>query len=423
MGRTKRRRRQRKFSRAHEGDTDLDKDENLINLQKWLKLNCWINGTKLTIRHFRETGRGITSTKSMHKNNTLIRVPYDLMITFTTIQTHLAESKITLDEKLTMQDFLALYLLLELNNESSSWKAYINSLPSKLPDLPWLRTIKEINSYPQDLQIASRKNLETFESSLERVRKSIGKYLHCVSLELLFKWSYVLVNTRAVYVDPNLVWAINNSLRGLLLDEPSQALCPFLDMFNHHFHANTEAQLIQQDGVFTYELKTLTSYKAFEQIMISYGPHDNDSLLMQYGFFIPGNIFDSVRYEFQEVKDLIQCNFDSKKYRFIKDHKFDSELYIGNNDISFNLKALYYLLHSVDGGNWSAVIFSNSYTDNFYEAVGEYSLILLNYKLNCFEGDLRRFEGTTMNKANNNLMDTYLRYKISFVSELISEYS
>lgn len=419
MGRTQRARTRKKNNVVEDTQINSDIDENLINLYKWLKQNHWRNETALKIKSFPVTNRGVTSTKTIRKNDTLIKVPYDLMITFTTVQTYFAENQLTLEEKLTMQEFLALFLILERQNKQSPWKDYINSLPSELPDLPWLKSAEQINLYPQDLQIASVKNLENFATSLKRVRKSIGKHLHCVSLEVIFKWAFVLVNTRVVYVNPNIVWAINNSMSCLLMDEPSQALCPFLDMFNHHFHANTDAMLTEEEDGLKYQLKTLTSYRAYEQIMISYGPHDNNTLLMQYGFFIPGNIFDTVKFEFHEVKDLLKFNIDSKKYKFIKNHKFDSDLYIGHNGVSFNMKALFYIIQCMDIRNCSADIFADAYPEDFSEIVSDYKNILVSYKLKCFQNDFERFEKTEVVNCERTLMGNYLEYRISFLKEWI----
>ena len=38
-----------------------------------------------------------------------------------------------------------------------------------------------------------------------------------------------------------------------------------------------------------YEIVTFDHYKKGEQVFINYGPHDNRTLLLEYGFFIPDN--------------------------------------------------------------------------------------------------------------------------------------
>lgn len=424
MGRTKRIRINRKYSGRTDKQHNIELDDNVINLQKWLKRNDWRNETKLRLRYFPETGRGLTSSKPVRINNTLISMPYDLMITFTTIQTYFAANNLTLDEKLTMQEFLTLFLMLERTNKTSPWTPYINCLPYELPDLPWMKRPEEIHLYPQDLQIASRKNLENFKTSRKRVGKSIRKHLDCVSYELLFKWAFVLVNTRAVYVDPNLVWSINNSLRTSLLDEPSQALCPFLDMFNHHSEANTEAKLVRIQNSLTYELKTLTGYKAHEQIFISYGPHDNNVLLMQYGFFINGNPFEVVKFQFEEVREMLQLDFNTKKYKFIMDHSFDNDLYVGYSGVSFNLKALLYVGQTDSLKKCSVDIFSDSYPELFENVAKIYLNVLLKSKLELSKSDLLRYvenTRTTCSEEEEDLLQCYLKYRINFVSELLNK--
>lgn len=339
MGRTKRLRSKRKLS---ERPLNVDNDLTAISLTKWLVHNCWRNYTNLRLRNFPRTGRGVMSSTQIKENDILITVPFDLMITYNTLKENLQEMISVQSHGLKIHDLLTLFLITEKGKDDSLWKSYMESLPSELPLLPWLAVSNEINLYPVDLQIICEKNRENFLESMSRAKKSISRVDGCVLDENLFKWGYVLVNTRAVYVDPQIAIA-NGQFSDLLIDQPSMALCPFLDMFNHHFLAKTEAEIIEKEGKLVYRLKTFTKYKKYDQIFISYGVHDNIKLLMEYGFFIPGNILDVVKFDLHSLLDIFKVNLKQKSYKFIMDHNFNSDLYVGYNGISFNLKAVFFV--------------------------------------------------------------------------------
>lgn len=146
MGRTKRKR--RKLEKAN---TSTNKA--IINLQKWLSKNHWKNNTKLKIKSFVPTGRGITSKKSISPNDILISIPANLMITYRNINTN-----IPIKDKLAMQEFLAFFLIIEKNKGAKSkWLEYIQSLPEEVPLLPWLASPGEFNEFPDDLRLAAGK--------------------------------------------------------------------------------------------------------------------------------------------------------------------------------------------------------------------------------------------------------------------------
>lgn len=415
MGRTKRLRSKRKLS---ERPLNVDNDLTAISLTKWLVHNCWRNYTNLRLRNFPRTGRGVMSSMQIKENDILITVPFDLMITYNTLKENLQEMISVQSHGLKIHDLLTLFLITEKGKDDSLWKSYMESLPSELPLLPWLAVSNEINLYPVDLQIICEKNRENFLESMSRAKKSISRVDGCVLDENLFKWGYVLVNTRAVYVDPQIAIA-NGQFSDLLIDQPSMALCPFLDMFNHHFLAKTEAEIIEKEGKLVYRLKTFTKYKKYDQIFISYGVHDNIKLLMEYGFFIPGNILDVVKFDLHSLLDIFKVNIKQKSYKFIMDHNFNSDLYVGYNGISFNLKAVFFVFFYENCRNYSAVIFSDTYPEEFLQNVDMWTKKLLDYKLKIFENDYRKLRDCYIVKTENaKLVENFLKYRTTFVNDL-----
>ncbi|KAJ8985582.1 hypothetical protein NQ317_011546 [Molorchus minor] len=357
----------------------------IIDLRRWLSKYGWSNVTKLKLAKFPDTDRGVMSSKRFKKGDTIIAIPLDLMITYKTVSKGLTEILSLSDVSLEIHDLLTLFLVTERCKEQSLWSEYINSLPQNSPPLPWLASPEELNSYPADLQIISERKRKNLEESLYRTKRSIKKHPDCVLDEDLFKWGYVLVNTRAVYIHPDFVRITNENMNDALADEPTMALCPFLDMFNHHFQALTESEVVYREGQWFYQLKTLTGTNKYDQIFISYGAHDNIKLLMEYGFFLADNKLDTVKFGLEEVLKIAGVNVDSRQYKFIKDHNFDNseDLYIGYEGISFNLKAVLFVICNAEVKNFNYVVFGN-FPDDFLKYLPQYTKKLLFYKKSSF---------------------------------------
>nr|CAH7752183.1 unnamed protein product [Callosobruchus chinensis] len=418
MGKTYRRRRLR--TRAPKS---LENTADCIQLKQWLAKHGWKNETQLQLRDFMCSGRGICSRKSIKAGDTLISIPYGLMVTYQTLQTDLLRHMPHLCEPLKMQELLAVFLMTESKNKESFWKEYIESLPKDLPPLPWLTTQIDMSLYPEDMQKISKKCYENYRSGLERVRKSIPDFRFD---DESFQWAYVLVNTRAVYVEPERL-DIEGDYSSTLLDEPNMALCPFLDMFNHDFNANTEADLNCQDGQLVYQLKTLSGHKKYDQIFISYGPHNNCKLLMEYGFFIPGNVYDVVDFDMGVLMKVLGLQIDQRQYKFIKDHSLYEKLYIGYGMVSFNLKAFIFVCLSDSCKNFNQVIFGDRYPQGFSLRLQLIVNELLDYKIISYKEDCKKFgsfesTGRLKNQCTS-IMQNFLKYRVKFVLDLKTKFA
>ncbi|KUL83926.1 hypothetical protein ZTR_06830 [Talaromyces verruculosus] len=98
-----------------------------------------------------------------------------------------------------------------------------------------------------------------------------------------FSYHWLIVNTRSFYY----------LMPG---EEPPEdkndamALVPFADYFNHTDDAECEVHF---DGKsYTFRAKKL--YKKGEEIYMSYGPHPNDFLFVEYGFYLETNESDAL---------------------------------------------------------------------------------------------------------------------------------
>ncbi len=54
-----------------------------------------------------------------------------------------------------------------------------------------------------------------------------------------------------------------------------------------------------------YEIHTQTAYSKYQQIFICYGPHDNEKLLLEYGFMLPQNPHNVLQVNMGKYTELI----------------------------------------------------------------------------------------------------------------------
>ncbi|XP_017785235.1 PREDICTED: SET domain-containing protein 4 [Nicrophorus vespilloides] len=386
MGRTKRVRRKRKYL---DNGSSLDDDSNIIDLRKWMKKKGWRNETRLKLKEFKYTGRGVHSRVSFQPEDSLIEIPYDLMITSTVLDR--SELQQFLTNKLKLQELLALFLVYERHKgAASTWKFYVDSLPMKNPEVPWLESEEAFGELPDDVMTTAKDKKWALERSWESVRRSIKfqqcphckEMLDCVFDADSFAWGYVMVNTRAVYVDPDIVSSLAD-INSLVSDDPNMALCPFLDMFNHSPEAHTRAELRFSDGNLIYRLTTLRGFQKYQQIFISYGAHDNNKLFCEYGFFLPDNRFDKIAITFGCVMDQIKMRtmqINERQFRYIKDKALCDDLSVSLCGLSFNLSALLYVVFHTDVRDWSSNIFTATYSESDVNNFVKFVLELLEMK-------------------------------------------
>lgn len=404
VGRTKRKRNRKGSIRGN-----LGSDSVIVSLSRWMKSNGWENICDVNLRDFDSTGRGIFSKKSIKQPATLIQIPYDLMITYSMLHTSEISNIILKNankSRLLLHDLLALFLVFERHKDSKSeWKHYLDSLPQKPPPLLFMSDLNEIGFLPETVKDIVLPSRWKFEESWKRALESIAPSWKCVCCRKerdrvftfdSFSWGYAMVNTRAVYIDPQTVKDLSKfsevNSHPLISDEPCMALCPYLDMFNHSCDARTEAELKKNISGWVYELRTLTPYKKYEQIFISYGAHDNVKLLCEYGFFLPGNKFDRICFSFKVVSDVLHVKLNGRQYRFIMDKSLNSDLHISSLGLSFNLKAMLLVAFWDDIGSWNTCIFSENYSKDMLDQMMKCGKSLLKSKMDDNVDWLRRLD-------------------------------
>lgn len=427
MGRTKRVRSRKRIVQID--DNSLNSCPVIIDLKKWLKRNEFTDDPQLLLKEFNSTGRGVYCKMNLIEGDILIRVPYNLMITYTTLNASDLVSILNKSNvKLEMQDMLSLFLSLERKKSNSFWKIYIDSLPNFQLPLCSIDDVKYFDLLPENLRCFTKDWRRRFDNSWKRVCDALKSIKNDVDFDL-YKWSYTMVNTRAVYVDPDIVSNITkrnaSDIDRYLIDEPSMALCPFLDMFNHENSAKVDVNLTkesQNDNNWIYTLRTLTPYKKYNQIFINYGTHSNKKLWLEYGFFLKNNDLDSINFDLNaDILNVLIAN--ERQYKFIKKHALMNDINLTGDNMSFNLKAtLYVLLKSDTFKTWNTTIFNDNYAKDDLNEMRRVCLKLLRNKLIAYKNDLIVIEQLLLECEIFKSMFDLLMNTIEFVERTIQNY-
>ncbi|MGH0133904.1 UNVERIFIED_CONTAM: hypothetical protein FKN15_067390 [Acipenser sinensis] len=100
------------------------------------------------------------------------------------------------------------------------------------------------------------------------------------------------------------------------------ALAPYLDLLNHSPGVEVTAAFNEKSQC--YEIRTGRDCRRYEQVFICYGPHDNQRLLLEYGF-IAGENPHSVVYIDQDVLQSCLLKEDkqtTQKLSFLMENNF-----------------------------------------------------------------------------------------------------
>ena len=108
-----------------------------------------------------------------------------------------------------------------------------------------------------------------------------------------FVHNWCCVNTRCFYY-------VAPGLKKPSDPNEAMAMCPGMDMFNHTDGPGCKTTY-DRSG---YSVIADREYKVGEEILLSYGPHNNDVLWAEYGFMLDGNQVDAIRIDKLVLDDL-----------------------------------------------------------------------------------------------------------------------
>lgn len=431
MGRTKRLRIVKKSKTIVK---HLNHEQSTIDFFKWMTSDGWVDLTKFRIAEFPDTGRGVLSLKPVKENDVLIEIPLNLMITYKTLEENALFKSVIKNccTLLSIHELLGIFVVIEQHiGAKSEWYNYIKYLPDLNEiHLPWFCSNDEVKLIPEDLKMSVEECRNNIEESWLHVSTILKSYLYCqhcsanfsnILTHSSYKWAYTVVNTRAVYIDPVEIKKMAGvSLEKIISDQPTMALCPFLDMFNHHSKVSVKAILKPNENVPKYCLITENKFNKYEEIFISYGAHDNKKLLTQYGFIIPDNKFDCVEFHLKEVITVCKINTTSRQYKFLCEHNFNNDIYVNSSKFSFNMNAVLFVLSHKNDLDWSMRVYTAVYTKEQLKLMYGLAEILLKWKLREYEKELENINLKINSYSSNFIICVnYLKNRIEFIRNII----
>ncbi|XP_074852477.1 SET domain-containing protein 4 isoform X2 [Carettochelys insculpta] len=336
-GRTSRKRRRKQFSSVHSNRVNQSHKLEYIQLKKWLKERGF-NDSNLRPAQFADTGRGLMTTKAFQAGELVISLPEKcLLTTGTVLNSYLGEHIVKWKPPISPLLALCTFLIAEkFVGEQSLWKPYLDVLPKTytcpvcleqevirlLPD-PLRRKAQEQRTAVQELYTSSR----TFFSSLQSLfTENVETVFNYEALQ----WAWCTINTRTVYM--------KQSQRECFSREPDvYALAPYLDLLNHSPNVQVKAAFNEQTRC--YEVRTGSYVRRHEELFICYGPHDNQRLLLEYGFVATDNPHSEV-YVSEAILLKHVCPADEQrnmKLSILKDHDLLENVTIGRDGPSWRL--------------------------------------------------------------------------------------
>ena len=163
------------------------------NFLTWLKQNGQ-NIDNVQIFDFDTTGRGLQAKKQFNPNSVVLAIPLNLIITSKVCLQNEYFSKIgkelqNVNESITIQEVLIIWLILERRNSRSKWKAYLDILPSSYT-LPIYWPTKTVHNLPDYCisQITDEK--KKINKIIDKINTVLNTFEMTLPSERDYYWAY-----------------------------------------------------------------------------------------------------------------------------------------------------------------------------------------------------------------------------------------
>ncbi|KAK6367408.1 hypothetical protein LTS17_010334 [Exophiala oligosperma] len=240
------------------------------SLTEWaLSRGYKLNGIKA--HAFAGRGLGVIAERNIEPGETLMIIPMRAVRTAETVPRKIVESV----DSCSNNGLLAAELAQDESSEFAVWR---QSLPS-MQDLQTMPVVWE-EVVAQCLPSKARGILSKQAAKIRKDWDAVTAGHIDVSFEN-FRYFWLLVNTRTFYYTPS------NMKTAPVSSEECLAVVPYGDYFNH-----SDVGCKVAYSASSYEITADRRYSKGEEVLLSYGNHSNDLLLVEYGFIFDGNRWD-----------------------------------------------------------------------------------------------------------------------------------
>ncbi|XP_037127131.1 SET domain-containing protein 4 isoform X2 [Syngnathus acus] len=294
---------------------------------------------------FSDTGRGLQAVRSIKPNQLLISLPESCLLTTSIVlDSYLGHYIKSWKPRPSPLLALCVFLMCERHRGADAeWSPYIHVLPASytcpvyfandavaLLPVGLRRQALEQKDVVREMHLS---NLDFFRSLQPILSQPVENVLTFEAL----RWAWCSVNTRSVYM--------RQPSHQFLCGQDDYALAPFLDLLNHRPDVQVKAGFNRERK--TYEIRSVCGTHRFQQAFINYGSHDNQRLLLEYGFVAPDNPHSVVYVDTEMLCEVMEGDPTSleQKMKFLTDNNFLNScvLLIHRSDLSV----------SREGPSWS----------------------------------------------------------------------
>ncbi|KAL4885030.1 hypothetical protein BJY04DRAFT_205616 [Aspergillus karnatakaensis] len=274
---------------------------------------------------FGDRGIGMVALQEIKENEAIVRVPLQAMVTVETVPPSFTSK---FPDETSTHALLAAFLCHGESEDLERYELWRRTWPTRkdfedsMPIL-WGEPLRGSSSpglLPPSISgrwrcIQKPKLVIEYESSHQNIlvqqEKRLHDAWHTVSAVFpdanweLFSYHWLIVNTRSFfYLTPGEKAPDDRN--------DAMAMLPFADYFNH----SDEACNVNFDGR-EYIFRAARAYEPGEEIFMSYGPHPNDFLFTEYGFYLEANESEALYLDdiiFQDLSPSLQEELNLQQY-------------------------------------------------------------------------------------------------------------
>lgn len=354
--------------RRHKQDS-LTQSAALCHQPQYVRLMKFLHGRGFTSRllqpaHFTDTGRGLQALKTIKPGQLLISLPESCLLTTSTVlDSYLGYYIKSWKPRLSPLVALCIFLVCERHQgEASDWFPYIDVLPSTytcpayfkdeimavLPASVQIKALKQREAV-QEIHSANQDFIRTLQPLFSEPVEEVLTY------EAL-RWAWCSVNTRSVFM--------SHQANSFLCGQDVYALAPFLDLLNHRPDVQVKASF--NNVTRCYEITSVAGIKRYHQAFINYGSHDNQRLMLEYGFMAPCNPHSVVYVDSALLIEVLRGDRSlEQKMKFLRENRFLHNLTVSSEGPSWRLMTALRLLSLPQTlyHHWKAVLLGQAVCD------------------------------------------------------------